>query len=38
MQNQRRKKDESNFAKQVAEYCNLELNLIEPSKEDFVNI
>lgn len=33
-----KKSDESSFAKQVAEYCNLELNLIEPSKEDFVNI
>lgn len=33
-----KKSDESEFAKQVAKYCNLELNLIEPTKEDFVNI
>lgn len=33
-----KRSDESKFAKEVAKHCNLELNIIEPSKEDFVDI
>lgn len=33
-----KKSDESNYAKKVAEHCNLELNIIEPSKRDFVEV
>ncbi|MCG3677398.1 asparagine synthase (glutamine-hydrolyzing) [Aliarcobacter butzleri] len=33
-----KKSDESAFAKEVAKHCNLELNIIEPSKEDFADI
>jgi asparagine synthase (glutamine-hydrolysing) len=33
-----KKSDESDYAKKVAEHCDLELNLIEPSKIDFVEI
>ena len=30
--------DESQFAKDVAEYCRLDLKIVEPSQEDFVKI
>jgi len=30
--------DESQFAKIVSEFCNLDLKMVEPSKDDFVNI
>jgi len=33
-----KKSDESDYAKKIAENCNLKLNIIEPSKSDFVEI
>lgn len=32
-----KKKDESNLAKDVSNFCNLDLKIVEPSKEDFIN-
>lgn len=29
--------DESSYAKLVADHCNLDLNIVEPSTEDFIN-
>jgi len=29
--------DESSYAKEVAEVCNIDLNIIEPSTQDFIN-
>lgn len=31
------KTDESKYAKKVANYCNIDLNIVEPSSKDFLN-